>query len=382
MSSLQPDSFPLLGGLVGDVDHFANHCWGRRPLWRAGGSTVPSLRLDDVETMLDSSSRIPSVRIVRDGAPMPAEEWTRSLRLGGAELDDVVDGPAAVDAFRHGATIVLQGLHRTTPAFVAYARRLEDEICHPIQVNAYLTPPSSQGLAPHADRHDVLVVQMSGSKQWCVDGLGDRTMEPADVLYVPAGTRHVARSTASVSLHLTIGVHRRTLRHMVGDALRTAVRLDDPLPLGFRHAPRHELEATISAAFGTAASHLQQVDVGDAVRDLQRTVGRSGPAGSVAGGLTAVDRAAAVDRASRIALVAGCCIDGDEHGGSVTLDGWRLTVPAVAVAAIRRLGGGDPVEVGRLDDLDPVGQLVLARRLVRERLAVCIDPVEPGAPAH
>lgn len=343
---------------------------------------MPSLRLDDVETILDSSARTPSVRLVRDGTPVPADGWTRSLRLGGAELDDVVDGPEAVDAFRRGATIVLQGLHRTAPAFVTYARCLEDEICHPVQVNAYLTPPSSQGLAPHADTHDVLVVQMSGSKQWWVDGLGDRTMEPADVLYVPAGTQHVARSTASVSLHLTIGIHRRTLRHVVGDALRTAVRLDDPLPLGFRHASPHELEASISAAFGTAASHLQQVDVGDAARDLQRTSRRSGPAGLVAGGLTAVDRAAAVDCGSSIALVAGCCVDGDEHGGSVTLDGWRLTVPAVAVAAIRRLGGGDPVEVGRLDGLDPVGQLVLARRLVRERFAVCVDPVEPGALAR
>ena len=48
------------------------------------------------------------------------------------------------------------------------ARRLRTELGHPVQINAYITPPQNQGFAPHYDVHDVFVLQVAGRKQWTI----------------------------------------------------------------------------------------------------------------------------------------------------------------------------------------------------------------------
>ncbi|CAE8600821.1 unnamed protein product, partial [Polarella glacialis] len=81
--------------------------------------------------------------------------------------------------------------------------------------NAYLTPPASQGLAPHFDDVEIFVVQTEGQKRWKLyappagwelanfhsrdlseEELGppilDVTLRPGDVLYMPRGTVHQA----------------------------------------------------------------------------------------------------------------------------------------------------------------------------------------------
>ncbi len=65
-----------------------------------------------------------------------------------------------------GATLVLQGLHRTWPPLVGFGSQLADELGHPVQINAYITPPQNRGFAPHYDVHDVFVLQVSGRKRW------------------------------------------------------------------------------------------------------------------------------------------------------------------------------------------------------------------------
>ena len=70
--------------------------------------------------------------------------------------------------FARGATIVLQGLHRTWPALQVFTRCLVDDLGHPVQVNAYITPESARGFDPHYDVHDVFVLQIAGEKHWAV----------------------------------------------------------------------------------------------------------------------------------------------------------------------------------------------------------------------
>lgn len=44
---------------------------------------------------------------------------------------------------------------------------LEDELRSPVGCNAYLTPPSSQGFAPHWDDIDAFVLQVEVHTPWC-----------------------------------------------------------------------------------------------------------------------------------------------------------------------------------------------------------------------
>ena len=97
--------------------------------------------------------------------------------------------------------------------------------------NAYVTPASAQGLAPHFDDVEIFVCQVQGSKKWRIfdthprllshcsgdlkeEMLGEAIMEitlfPGDVLYLPKGTIHCASTKDSLSSHLTISTYQRT----------------------------------------------------------------------------------------------------------------------------------------------------------------------------
>ncbi len=67
-----------------------------------------------------------------------------------------------------GATLVLQALHRTWPPLIRFGSDLAAELGHPVQINAYITPPENQGFAAHYDTHDVFVLQVAGSKRWTI----------------------------------------------------------------------------------------------------------------------------------------------------------------------------------------------------------------------
>jgi hypothetical protein len=98
-------------------------------------------------------------------------------------------------------------------------------------LNAYLTPASAIGFAPHYDRHDVFVLQIAGSKAWTFAKTAERQLpneriarrqntplrslgkgsvhvmlSAGDLLYCPRGIVHKAKATTDYSFHLTIGV--------------------------------------------------------------------------------------------------------------------------------------------------------------------------------
>ena len=112
---------------------------------------------------------------------------------------------------------------------------IEVELNFATKVNAYITPPESQGFVAHYDEHDVLILQIQGSKIWhlydgadvpphelrrdeeksvAIDGLPlptDLRLEVGDVLYLPRGRVHAAESNSEPSVHLTVGIHAPTV---------------------------------------------------------------------------------------------------------------------------------------------------------------------------
>uniref|UniRef100_A0A8C2UWZ1 Bifunctional lysine-specific demethylase and histidyl-hydroxylase n=1 Tax=Chinchilla lanigera TaxID=34839 RepID=A0A8C2UWZ1_CHILA len=100
--------------------------------------------------------------------------------------------------------------------------------------NVYLTPPNSQGFAPHYDDIEAFVLQLEGRKFWRVyrprvpgeelaltsspnfsqEDLGEpvlqTVLEPGDLLYFPRGFIHQAECQDGVhSLHLTLSTYQR-----------------------------------------------------------------------------------------------------------------------------------------------------------------------------
>lgn len=90
--------------------------------------------------------------------------------------------------------------------------------------NLYITPAKMTAFNPHYDRHDVLVIQLRGSKKWSfyaphksedgkhtfeknsLEKTEERILTQGDLLYVPHGLIHAAESTNETSWHITLGM--------------------------------------------------------------------------------------------------------------------------------------------------------------------------------
>jgi hypothetical protein len=359
--------------LVGDPHVFEREHWGRRPLLRRSQLDFRDLLdLEAAERLLLTSARRPTFRLVQEGRTLPPDRSTSPVPMGGTSLDDVADVAKVADAIGAGATLVLQALQRTWPPLIELCRRLERELSHPVQANAYLTPAGASGLARHADDHDVLVLQVSGRKAWDVEVLGEVTLTTGDVLYLPAGTEHAATAQDQVSLHLTLGIHRVTYAQVVHRALRQVegVDLAAPLPIGFA-APDTDgdLAALVADRLDIAASALRSLDALDvARREQQRARTRRAPLGT--GRLASTLAVDDIDLSTAVVAPE----DTPAEVGAPAADGRivlrlrdrEVHLPPATGPALDCLLAGDPVKVGELPGLSDASRVVVARRLVRE----------------
>jgi ribosomal protein L16 Arg81 hydroxylase len=225
------------------------------------------------ERLLELFRREPSaVRLVK------GKDKKGPDRLADGGLDLV----RARNDFGAGYTIVVDGVERYVRAIASLSRSIELELNFPIQVNAYATPPGSQGLVPHFDQHDVLILQIEGSKTWhlydgadiaphglsrpdkavAIDGLGSPTdlrLEVGDVLYLPRGKVHAAETNSDPSVHLTIGIHAPTVLTLAIGALYSQSFRDDSLSatLPPRHLDDADVQATLSALVHAAVTTAQ-----------------------------------------------------------------------------------------------------------------------------
>jgi hypothetical protein len=364
-----------LARCVADPDGFAE-AWGTRAL-HATADELPAgfgdlFDLEAVDELLSRRGlRTPFLRMAKEGVVVESSRFTRGGGVG-ASVADQVDDAAVLTLFSEGTTIVLQALHRLWPPVIDFAGRLREELGHPVQVNAYVTPPSSRGFSPHYDIHDVFVLQVAGEKRWIVHepvhpwplrsqpwtqhrhavehaaaetpALVDAVLRPGDTLYLPRGFVHSAESLGDVSAHLTVGIHVVT-RHALAEALLAAAgeepELRRALPVGLDLADSDALADEVRATVEALAARLDDVDPETVVARLDRTLGdamRPEPVAPVA--QTAV--AASLARHDRVRLRTGAEARLDSGPQGVTLrTPWTSVAvdPALATAASVLLEG-------------------------------------------
>ena len=372
-----PTPITPLAALVGDVDGFAASIWGQQASRTTGSPCLLDLfGIETVDSLFASGLRRPHFRVIRDGATLPTADVTRRVRTGGTTVDDFADPDRITDLLAGGATLVLQGLEHIRPQVADFAAELTAELGHCVQANAYLSPPQSAGLAAHTDTHDVFAVQLFGRKLWTVDGLDEAATQRGEVLYIPAGVRHAARTIGSWSLHLTIGVHAisvaAALRRAVDRIVAAEPTLRRPLPIAFASSARDRTATQLCDARADLIALLAQVDI-ESMVDAEAVPARrhvaSHPSPATSGRLASLVASTelTVDStviASPSAAVHPCGQDSIEiHGGRRT-----LTMPARVRNAVEHLLSGQPCTVGDVPDLDDASRLVLVKRLVGEGL--------------
>ncbi len=321
------------------VDEFGSQYWGSRPLL-SRAADLPS-GFDDLfsndavdELVSRRGLRTPFLRVAKNGSTLPDSAFTAGGGTGAGIADQASDDKL-LRLFADGATLVLQGLHRTWEPVLTFTQDLAADLGHPVQVNAYVTPAQNTGFSDHYDVHDVFVLQVAGEKRWRIrepvhqsplrdqpwtdrraaveeaagrPPLLDETLRPGDCLYLPRGYLHAASALGDVSTHLTIGVHPWTRRHLADELVGRAVvaasedeRVRASLGLGVDLADPAGWEGDVDVVREALVRALRDVpaeSLADALGLKSRRAQRAAPVSPVA----TVRAAAALDGSERLLL--------------------------------------------------------------------------------
>lgn len=159
--------------------------------------------------------------------------------------------------------------------------------------NVYLTPPNSQGFAPHYDDIEAFVLQLEGAKHWRIyaprtpqehlprvssgnfsqDEIGEPVLDvkmlPGDLLYFPRGFIHQAETVEGKhSLHITVSMYQKTsyadlLEALVPVALQKAINSD----VRFREGLPLNIHQVMGLAFSENDSP-ERTEIRDKVKSL------------------------------------------------------------------------------------------------------------------
>ncbi|EDX01220.1 bifunctional lysine-specific demethylase and histidyl-hydroxylase NO66 [Drosophila yakuba] len=162
-----------------------------------------------------------------------------------------------------------------------------------VGANVYLTPPNSQGFAPHYDDIEAFVIQVEGRKRWRLyeppsgsdqlcrnsssnfdqEQLGepilDEVLEAGDLLYFPRGTVHQAITEEEQhSLHITLSVYQqqayvnlleKLMPIVLKKAIKQSVALRRGLPLHTFHVLGEAQRANRSDSRNQLVENVQKL---------------------------------------------------------------------------------------------------------------------------
>jgi len=385
-----------------------------RQHWSSGALLTPAAELDrDFADLFSAAAvdelisahglRTPFLRMAKNGSVLASATFTRSGGVGAGIADQVADDKVLAQ-LAGGATLVLQALHRTWPPLIHFGTQLAAELGHPVQINAYITPPENQGFAAHYDTHDVFVLQVAGSKRWTIHApvlehplpgqtweqrknavaakakqkpLIDTVLTPGDALYLPRGYLHSAVAQGEVSIHLTVGVHPVTAYDLARELISAAAadpELRQSLPMGLDTADLSAMTDLVRSAAKRLTAAVSSAD-DDLLMTVARKVNRQQSAASRPAPLpplAQLEIIRALDVRTELIVRPGLRPTIRTTGDRLALEVLDTTMkwPAQTEAALQQAFSGSIFTPGELAELAGDEQLVVARRLLREGLVV------------
>jgi bifunctional lysine-specific demethylase and histidyl-hydroxylase NO66 len=388
-----------------DRDQFASQYWGQQPLL----SPADDLPATGFAELLDAQAidelvskrglRTPFLRVAKNGATLADRAFTGPGGVGAGIADQVSDDKL-VRLFADGSTLVLQALHRLWPPILEFCQRLAAELGHPVQANAYVTPPQNQGFSAHYDVHDVFVLQIEGEKRWRIHRpilesplrdqpwadrkaqveqraqeppLIEALLRPGDCLYLPRGYLHAATALGGVSTHLTLGVHVWTRYALAGQLMDQALQTlaNNPavrgsLALGIEVADPTELRQDVELVTAALADAVKHADIDQMSEALLRSA-RSNQRAEPVGPLKQLRDADVITADTQIVLRRHLIASLDHTGADIVLRSRAgdLTVTESDVAPLKTLLTAGVARAGDLS-LDLARRLLLAGVVIVE----------------
>ncbi|XP_037799483.1 ribosomal oxygenase 1-like isoform X2 [Penaeus monodon] len=176
--------------------------------------------------------------------------------------------PVVWDYYNNGCSVRMlnpQTFHARVWKLLATLQEYFNSFCG---ANIYLTPPDTQGFAPHWDDIEAFILQLEGKKRWRVykprneeevlpvessgnldeseigEPILDVTLEEGDLLYFPRGFIHQGHAVdGNHSLHITVSTYQKnTWGHFLQKMLPQAVSVAMAEDVEFRRGlPRNYL---------------------------------------------------------------------------------------------------------------------------------------------
>jgi ribosomal protein L16 Arg81 hydroxylase len=171
----------------------------------------------------------PRLKLERDGADITKGLFqTRRTRRGEVRQD--LNAAVLNERLRQGATLIIDAVNEISGPLRRLCASLAAEFTCSSQANLYACWGTTKGFDVHWDDHDVFVIQLEGRKRWALYGptraapthmdlhaepsrpetAVEIVLEPGDLLYLPRGYWHAAVGLGGPTLHLTIGLTRKT----------------------------------------------------------------------------------------------------------------------------------------------------------------------------
>jgi hypothetical protein len=273
------DSASWAERLGGDT-FLARTCFRAHKVIRSDSNANPPLLAWDDLNEIVAAHRLepPRMRLSRAGEALPVTAYS-ILRTNRRGVSWYQPQPADFHArLAEGASLVIDAIDQVHPPVREAAAGLERFFRTPVQVNAYASWTAEEGFGTHWDDHDVVVLQLEGSKRWKIHGptrqapawrdveapeapagdpIADIVLAPGDLLYLPRGWWHaVSADQGTASLHLTFGLTTQTgaeFLDWLSDDLRASVTVRADVPrfgtpeerAGYLAALRKDVLATL-----------------------------------------------------------------------------------------------------------------------------------------
>jgi len=379
---------------------FLRNRYERTPFFVSRGSPgyyQDLLRLGDVDRMLGTGFLTSqTVRLVREGQETRAAEMDRDT------------------VFRHfheGGTVIFDGIQRNWPPLAELCARLEEAFSLRTQANVYLTPRQGQGFAAHYDTHDVFILQVEGSKIWRIYDdpplalplqdqafkktrqrpmpphgplLEEREVSVGDLIYIPRGFVHEARTSEATSMHVTLGLHPRTWESLFQKALATLARHDvrfrRALPMGFATRVDARKEATEESRL-LLEILVRELPLDATLEELARSE-RTGGNPVVGGRLLDLREAERMSPETLLERRPGLRLHVETRNETtrVEFSGKTIELPAGADELIQYVAENRSFRVSHVPDtLGAPANFMVLRHLVREGVLVVRAPDGPNA---
>ena len=348
------------------------------------------LTLGDIDRYLGANDlHHPSVSLVDHRRKITAEEYTFPSGL--------IDTVKLFKLYDAGATMVFAQLETHHQALFECVRSLEHDLSTRFQANIYLTPGNAKGFHPHYDSHDVFVAQVEGSKHWmlydhaidlplrrqefdpkvtpCGPLSREFDLNPGDLLYIPRGLMHDARTTETSghSLHITLGALFTSWTELLAEALGrwalTDVHGRRGLPPGFARegAATPEAKAYLVETLRRFAAGAEADAEGIFEHFTGDLIGTRHP--RLPGQFAQLAGLGALTLDSVVGVRPGVVhrVDADPERVTLSSYGTAITFPAHVADALRFAVQHERFTARELPtSLDDAGRMVLVRKLIKE----------------